>query len=242
MQDADDNFSKKVCESIWNAIQFTDQSPEKDFVEVYFGIGAPWDGNENNSFMYQLSSIRNDALVLISQNSCKTTCNDFFPRCYRFGNENLCGQSYVRSLDGLRTALRDIEVIHRKSPAKYQPIFAVLAIYDETGKEDILYTWTDIENPLVRCASPLGNARSGSEFSQWWNHHRTLIYILIGVLGIIFVVFIVSLLTKKNRVPVSAAEKAADEKALEKEIEDSERNEEKRSWIGLPGTESPSTI
>ncbi len=258
--------AREICSTIWNAIVYTDTTPELDFIEVYFGVGPLWNGDTNTAFMYQFSSIRNDSLILLSQNLCKQNCTEFFPKCFHFGEEDICGQSYERSLDGVKAALQDVETIHKNSPTNSLPVWAVLVIFDAQAKEKILYTWQDIEDPQVKCDAPeKGKGRTGSAWDQWWEVNKTWVFVLFGLLVIVFSIFLVSFLTRrkgkkwevedklKEQEERAKAEKCCGpggkeggesdgEKRLEKEVEKDEKKAEEASYFVLPGTVAPTTI
>lgn len=240
---------KNICTTIWDAIRATDKTPEQDFVEVYFGVGAIWDGVQNKTLQYQLTSIRHDTMVLISQNLCEDICSDNFPRCYRFTSANLCGKPYERSLNGVKSALHDLEKIHDGTPTRAFPMWAVLLLYDESGSETILERWYDISDPLVRCDAPERSARDGARFAQWWNRYQSTVYIILGVIAIVLVVFILSIVTRRTKKSDSEqketrdkAQEARDREALEQETLAAEKDAESSSWYSIPGTESPRTI
>lgn len=186
---------RSLCEAVWQAIEYTDRTPEQDFVEVLFGVGPPWDGETHLETTYYLTSIRNDRLVLVSQNPCRLFCTTFFPHCYRVGRENLCGQRYERSRDGVRAALRDVVRVHEHSPTSERPMWAVLVLYDANARGRRVKTWEDIEHPSVKCAAPESSA---SGLARWWEAYNTVCWAAVGFVALAMVLLVMSVVTRRK--------------------------------------------
>lgn len=222
-----------LCDVVWQAIRYTDRTPEQDFVEVLFGVGPPWDGETHLDTTYYLTSIRNDRLVLVSQNPCRLFCTNFFPRCYRIGRENLCGQRYERSHDGVRAAMLDVARVHQQSPTSERPMWAVLVLFDAHARGTRVRTWSDIDHPSVRCTAP---KVSGSSVARWWEQHKTVCWAVVGFVALAVILLVMSIVTRSQSSSASSNNNS-NRRSSNVNGEKNSIGSDSANWVGATGHE-----